>query len=265
MPFKRDLKPPSLQGPSRGDDVVAVKAAISRAGYWKWSDDFNDVYTDEFAMGSTALGHGVRGFQQANKLRVDGVFGKATYAVLLRAKVPTGREHAGELAFTRFYQQMYNGYDVSTPAERIMDKVYALCEELVQHEPTTHYTMDRPQEEITWDAPRYPIEFDCSSSVIAICKWAGVKHSPDPIDGYTGYGNTGTLLQGGFRITEKEVSKYTKDHVVLAFYHGRRTDHVVLVKSTTKVFSHGQESGPEWRDDINYRGEPFAIHVYNVV
>lgn len=74
VPFMRILYPPDhLKGPvPGGDDVIAVKRAVSRAGYYPWRK-FNNSYNEEF---STA---GVKSFQKKVGLPATGVYTKATH------------------------------------------------------------------------------------------------------------------------------------------------------------------------------------------
>lgn len=67
VPFPRELK----VGAS-GPDVVGVKRAISRAGFWKWGS-FSEDYTKTFAE------QGVKKFQKSVKLAIDGVYGINTH------------------------------------------------------------------------------------------------------------------------------------------------------------------------------------------
>lgn len=74
VPFPRALYPPSnTKGPvTDNDDIVAVKRAISRAGYFPWQK-FDDTYSEKFAM------EGVKKFQQQNGLTATGFYGKNTH------------------------------------------------------------------------------------------------------------------------------------------------------------------------------------------
>ncbi len=77
VPFPRPLYPPSHEkGPVQDDvDVVAVKRAISRAGFFPWQD-FDDSYNENFAMS------GVKSFQQAKGISATGNYGEATHNAL---------------------------------------------------------------------------------------------------------------------------------------------------------------------------------------
>ncbi len=76
--FPRPLYPPShAKGPVPNDiDVVAVKRAISRAGFWPWQD-FDSAYSEAFAQ------DGVRPFQQQSGLTASGNYGEATHNKLV--------------------------------------------------------------------------------------------------------------------------------------------------------------------------------------
>ena len=75
VPFIRTLYPPnSPKGPTRGgDDVIAVKRAISRAGFFPWKSRFTNNYNEEFVK------VGVAGFQKKAGLPVSGIYGKTTH------------------------------------------------------------------------------------------------------------------------------------------------------------------------------------------
>jgi hypothetical protein len=77
VPFTRPLYPPShAKGPVPDDvDIVAVKRAVSRAGYWPWQD-FDDSYSQRFAD------DGVAGFQYVAGIDPTGNYGQATHEAL---------------------------------------------------------------------------------------------------------------------------------------------------------------------------------------
>jgi hypothetical protein len=77
VPFPRPLYPPSHpKGPVGDDvDVVAVKRAISRAGFWPWQD-FDDTYSEKFAK------NGVAAFQRAKGINATGNYGQVTHEQL---------------------------------------------------------------------------------------------------------------------------------------------------------------------------------------
>lgn len=84
VPFPRALYPPSnVKGPvTDNDDVIAVKRAISRSGFFPWAK-FDDSYSEKFAM------EGVKTFQQQNGLTATGFYGKATHDKLVATRSKT--------------------------------------------------------------------------------------------------------------------------------------------------------------------------------
>ena len=81
VPFPRPLE----VGTPAGQDIIGVKRALSRAGYWPWVQPFSPYYTLAFSAG-------VKKFQKAKGLAADGVYGKATHERLRatrRDNVPT--------------------------------------------------------------------------------------------------------------------------------------------------------------------------------
>jgi peptidoglycan hydrolase-like protein with peptidoglycan-binding domain len=106
VPFTRTL----AVGCSDAVDVIGVKRAISRAGFWQWQE-FDDKYSASFAS------LGVKKFQAAKRLAADGVYGKATHDKL-RA---TRREgHAAEWAFDDTAISLMRQYDSALQKARAM-------------------------------------------------------------------------------------------------------------------------------------------------
>ena len=91
VPFTRPLYPPSHEkGPVSDDvDVVAVKRAVSRAGFFPWQD-FDDSYNENFAT------KGVKPFQKAKGINATGNYGQATHDALRNTR---RKDHATEWAF----------------------------------------------------------------------------------------------------------------------------------------------------------------------
>lgn len=74
VPFMRTLYPPyAPKGPvPGGDDVIAIKRAISRAGCFPWKK-FDKAYNDKFAQ------EGIKTFQKGVGLPATGIYGKTTH------------------------------------------------------------------------------------------------------------------------------------------------------------------------------------------
>lgn len=270
LTIKRSLYPPDdpqHRGPTTGADVIAIKRAISRAGYWKWQE-FDGVYSNGFSHGSV-YGHGVEGFQRkvfgTGTGKITGNFGQATLTELYSFRIPAGLPNAGERAFDATAIELYQGFHVITPAEEIVKAFWVNAQDLISHEPAVHYAQTRPDYQLFHHIkpPTFPSWHDCSDSVIYLAWLAGAL-SPDPIFGFSGYGNTGSLIQGGFEISIASLSKYNKNHLVLSFY--RNSDHVIAIKSASQAFSHGKEAGPQWVDPRSYRTSDYIqTNAYKVV
>lgn len=86
VPFMRTLYPPdSPRGPiPGGDDVIAVKRAIARAGFYPWRR-FNNSYNTEFST------KGVKSFQKSVGLPATGVYNKATHDKLRNTRRKTDK------------------------------------------------------------------------------------------------------------------------------------------------------------------------------
>jgi hypothetical protein len=103
--FPRQLYPPdsSKHGktPSQpGDDVLAYKRTVSRAGRWPWQE-FDDQFSNKFSHGvsnNTIYNSGIAGIQRQQDLDATGWIGEKTFNTLRSIKIPEGLPHAGEMA-----------------------------------------------------------------------------------------------------------------------------------------------------------------------
>ena len=100
--FIRPLYPPDAaehgKRPSDdGDDVEAIKRAVSRSGHWPWQT-FDGAYSNGFAHGRSGnvSDNGLAGLQRQNGLDATGWMGEKTYNLIRSARVPAGLPHAGE-------------------------------------------------------------------------------------------------------------------------------------------------------------------------
>jgi len=102
--FPRPLYPPDAskhgKKPSQpGDDVLAYKRTVSRAGRWPWQTFDND-YNNNFAHGKTGNvpDTGVAGVQRQLDIDDTGWIGTSTFNGLRSIRIPAGLPHAGEPA-----------------------------------------------------------------------------------------------------------------------------------------------------------------------
>lgn len=276
VPFKRVLTPPKQQGgiTTLGPDVKALKRVVSRSGNWPWQE-FNQQYTNIFALGEKnkvgaakkGLGGVVR-LQNSLGFTGTGVWTEKTHEATLSLTVPQGLPHAGEFIWDQTSINQYNGYEDLTAAQKIVQDIFKWWQYLVTNDPAWHYLQQRPVFDLIkgYSPPLLPGYSDCSGTAI-YCAWLGGAKSPDVHYGFSGYGNTDSLIDGGFQIAESEISKYAPNYYVLAFYgpHTWDTEHVTCVKSASEIFSHGQESDPRIYNTIHYRTDFLQVRAYPVI
>jgi len=244
---KRTLYPPSSKkGPvDNGDDVIAVKRAISRAGFLKWSD-FDGVYGETIA-------DSVAKFQKSVGMDISGFYGDATHTKLKATKVPKGATHAGEDVFDQTAANLYKGYSTGgggsgkPPAERVQAKLTEFCEKAIA-EPDWYYSQNRAID-ISVN-PNGPTTSDCSGSCIQAFQFAkretGVN-VPDPAQqGWSGYGNTNYYEDDwptcGAPYKVGDLAHYD-GHVCLCYHPGNA--------DTADWFSFGSE--PPSKRKLHYR------------
>lgn len=89
VPFVRQLYPPSDARKSEGgQDVIAVKRAVSRAGFWPWQN-FDDRYNQAFSEAVATL-------QRKHGIQPTGFWGRPTQNLVANMKAV---DHPGELCF----------------------------------------------------------------------------------------------------------------------------------------------------------------------
>lgn len=136
---------------------------------------------------------------------------------------------------------------MATPAQRTHLK--ALMAYLRQHERQVHYAQARPMDWTRWSEAHLHalldsgagIWADCSESVTAICRWAGLR---DPNGRhYDGSGNTSTMYQHLPHYTDPRRAMVG----ALVVFGPGGADHVCMVYTPGAdplLWSHGAESGP---------------------
>ena len=279
LPLERILYPPDYPGkpaPENGDDIKAIKRVVSRAGFWPWGE-FNKIYSDEFAHGviNKKTGkpfkgrEGVAGFKGSMGLKSDGIWNENAHLKSQVIRVPKPKIHAGELAWDQFAYNLYKGYEWLTPAEEMLEDIYSWWDWMVGKEPSIYYSQTRPIPMIRAGTkpPKLPFWGDCSGTFIGAAWLAGAK-SPDTRYGYSGAGNTDSLIQSGTRISVAQIPQYCKTKYIGAFYGDSSwdTDHIVAVKNATTMYSMGRDAGPEIIHNIHYHPKPLiAVVAYDVL
>ena len=178
----------------QGNDVVAVKRALSRAGYMRWGQ-FTPLW-GEFAVKAT------KKFQEEKKITpVTGFYGPKTHDALVKTrKVNSTTEWA------------YDGYSIALlhkfcadlaekPEAQIRSRILAEARRLYAHRHRIPYAQERP---FALERPPFvPPRMDCSEFV-TVCHFVG--GAPDPNGrGYDGFGYTGTLISHGERCSSRDL------------------------------------------------------------
>lgn len=265
VPFKRIVK-----AGMKGDDVLALKIITSRAGCWPWQE-FDNIAHPEFMNGRGKKGQtGIKGLQKVLRVSADGVYGPATHSKSLPFRVPRHHAHAGEYIWDGRAAMLYASSTVSaaTKSAAIVADIFKWWDWMVARTASIHYSQVRPMGQMAarHEPPILPYWEDCSATFI-YCAFLGGAKSPDIAYGFSGYGNTDSLVRCGRLISESEIPKYCKEHYVGAFYgHSHwNTVHVAAVKSPTQVYSMGSEKAPERWPNIHYDSPLVEVRAFEVI
>jgi hypothetical protein len=218
---------------TKGVDVIAVKRALSRAGYISWGP-FTALW-GQFAA------EAARQFQRDNRIEpVTGWYGPKTHQALVKKH---RKNSATEWAFDAYSIRLMDqscAELTQMPDKRIDDAIVAEAARLYAHRNEINYVQSRPF--ALKPPPFVPRELDCSAFA-TVCHF--VAGSPDPNGrNYDGGGYTGSLTNHGVRCAERDL-----DPGDLVFY-GRTTTatpafpigsptHVAVYDGDGGVFSQG--------------------------
>src|SRR6516164_5391704 len=96
--YAPDAKSHGKTPSSNGDDVIAYKRTVSRAGRWDWQP-FDGAFSNAFSHGKSGnVGDtGIAGVQRQQDIDATGWIGEKTFNTLRSIRVPEGLPHAGEM------------------------------------------------------------------------------------------------------------------------------------------------------------------------
>jgi hypothetical protein len=231
IPFGREIRLNNA-----GPDCKAVKRALARAGFGpKLLAGLTPIFGKYAVLN-------LRHFQTANKLDVDGVYGRATHARL----VPH---------FDAYGAKMYLSY------ESTRHKVVEAARYFFGIEPRVHYTQGPQRMMIVRERLRPPLAAekqvyeDCSSFATG-CYWLAGAQDPNG-RGFDGYGFTGTLAVHGHPVSLREA----KPGDLIFYGWGAPWHHVTIYIGNGLCISHGSERGPVV-EPIDYRRDRGEIRSY---
>jgi len=264
------LYPPwdsEARGPTKAPLVIAVKRVASRLrpDLFPWRK-FDEHY-------SRPVADVIKRIQRQAGITPTGSYGKETHAFLLKARIPKGKPHYGELAYDSvalaiLEQEWQRMHPVKDALTRVRDEITKLGYMLIERRAYISYSQTRPMEFLYVNPFKERFRADCSGIVTGLCKWARTSTGiaiPDPNGrGYDGFGWTGTLINNS-----TSLGRYLEHVEVgdLAFYgrHTGLTAHVIMCvkrgtpNGTAEYISHGRQIAPELRGRATYRKDFLGI------
>jgi hypothetical protein len=192
-----------------GGDVIAWKMALDRAGYFE-----HKYYLDYDHNYNKATVAGTKKFQQHHAIDpASGNAGQRTFeAMLSTRKKGSTTEWAFSPTAERLYNEAREQGQIPTEGDVAAFLVSVLWD-MFQARDAILYTQERPTYPIVRQIqdPRKARKLDCSGEC-NYSQWLAMMHfrgmgvvvpALDPVYGYTGYGNTWSIVKGGMRVQEK--------------------------------------------------------------
>jgi hypothetical protein len=234
VPFVRPLS----RG-DQGDDVLAVKRALSRAGHMQWGQ-FTRMWGPHAVTACAS-------FQTAKGLKPTGTYHYATHEHLRRTHRKRSRT---EWAFDALAIKIMREEDI-TPLERVVARTLDAVAYAIINRDRIAYEQSRPMPDNA-PFPNIPYVADCSGFVTWAARSGGWAQDPNYPVGSTrkwdGYGFTGTLWEHGTPVSGLATAQLCD----LVFYgrpwmSGGRA-HVAILREryggAWYVGSHGSDPGP---------------------
>jgi hypothetical protein len=156
VPYPKNPNPPSVELPRTlyppkskkgfftGQDVTAMKRAVSRLGRWPWDPKgWDDGYADTFAFGTSGnvKDTGVKGVQRQSGIDQTGILGVHTFELLRTVLIPGGLPNAGQPAFDQTALNMLRAYGNAYVPD--LGPVYSGGKSVLDHD-LTHATSGLP-------------------------------------------------------------------------------------------------------------------------
>lgn len=240
-----------------GNDVIAVKRALSRAGFMKWGN-FTSTW------GPNAV-RACKAFQAKNGIPQSGDYGGRSHTRLLSTPP---KEGGGDSAWDGHGLQMLRAFCEFEMERRVRSAIVAAASFWNVHRDEIGYALERPFP--LAKPPAIPPWSDCSGFVTICHRAAGAKNPNGAHGPYDGLGYTGTLMDGGRKVDSVEKLR-PGDAVFYGFtkkpsgpFPLDSPTHVALYVGDGKVITHGKASGPE-RQHWRYWTEINCMVTYDVV
>jgi len=223
VPFVRQLKLGST-----GQDVIAIKRALSRGGWMEWGA-FTALYGPHMV-------NAVKALEKTKGLKQTGVYMFTRHEALRKSR---RQGTTNEWAFDALSISILKGEAVS-PEERMRQRIVDAAVYGIVKRDVIHYAQIRPMTDMG-PPPNVPNTMDCSWFA-TWCYMSGGAPDPNgrnyssPILGYTG-----TMYPRGRAVSVVELK--LGDLVFYGWRDGIPT-HMGVYIGNGYIASHGQESGP---------------------
>jgi hypothetical protein len=143
--YPPDAKSHGKTPSTEGDDVRAIKRAVSRGGRWPWGT-FDGLFSNGFSHGTSGnvVESGMAGLQRQNGIEPTGWMGEMTYNLIRSARIPQGLPNAGEPLLDQVAVDMLVAYEKSLqPAMPSLGPVWSGGWSVLEHD-LTHATSGIP-------------------------------------------------------------------------------------------------------------------------
>lgn len=236
------MTPPKVpyDGIPKGQVAIAVKRALSRAGYMQWAK-FTPLW-GKFAQRACA------NFQHDHNLKPTGVYDEQTHNALVKTHRKQVAGHPLEWAYDAYSIAIMQGHHI-TPEQEALYNILDGITWSIDHQAMIAYEMKRPF--IVY--PHFPVAHwfwnDCSGMFGQWYRWGG-PDTPDPHDnGYDGIGNTATLWERGETVPSLDHAEAGDACLYGKPWQAGASAHVTLLRRYVAgtgwlAASHGTESGP---------------------
>ena len=237
--------PQSRHGMTAGGDVIAWKMALDRAGYFP-----HQYYLDYDHNYYRTVVAGTREFQKHKGIDPSsGNTGRATFeAMLATRKKGSSTEWAFSPTVIRIYDEAREQGQKPTEQD-VANFLVSVLWDMYEYRDSISYTQTRPTYPIVHQIqdPRKARYLDCSGTA-NYSQWLAYMYyrskgiivpALDPVYGYSGYGNTWSIVKGGMRVQENNAR--IGDCV---WYHNYGHMARIVNLNPISVVSMGSQRGP---------------------
>lgn len=263
--FRPYYGPKSKKGTSEGQDVLAFKWVLQRAGLMPRVH--NGIPDNKYNLATVEA---VKKLQRKAKiLPVRGHTGPATFeATKHLMKKGSKTEYAWDSYRIKLYNDAIANLQIPTEKD-VREFISSQLFVMYRARDAISYSQNRAVYAIINRVtnPALARRIDCSGTSIyggALADWhfrpEGIKVPPyDPTYGNSGYGNTWSLVKGGRRITRSETKPGD-----LVFYNGHVTTVVNRSGDNVNCISMGSDRGPLYLPD-DYRSDIQCYRTYDLL